>query len=249
MKRYLTILSTLIAGVVMVALGAFAFEAASPAAAQTDDEVSETAAPRTIHVSGVGQVEGQPDMAIVNLGVQTEAETADEALGANSTQMSEVISATVEAGIAEEDIQTQGLRLQPIYDSSEPEATPTIRGYRASNIVQITIRNLDGLGALLDAVVSAGSNTINNIQFAISNRADLEAAAREAAMSDALQKAEQLTGLAEVELGQVQMITELGTSSPSPVAFAAQDTAAASVPVQPGTQTIEARVQVIWEIE
>jgi uncharacterized protein len=214
-------------------------------AAQTD-----ASQPRTIQVSGRGQVSAQPDRAVVRLGVQTEADTAQAALAANNEQMTAVISATLEAGIDEADIQTQGLRLQPVYNSGSDTQQPELTGYRANNTVQITVRDLDRLGELLDTAVAAGSNTIEGIQFEVSNQADLEAAAREAAMQNAQDKAEQLTKLAGAELGPVQTILETGGSSPRPVTLASQESAvsAASVPVQAGTQFIEASVQVTWEI-
>jgi uncharacterized protein YggE len=109
---------------------------------------------------------------------------------------------------------------------------------------------LSQLGTLLDAVVSAGSNSNEGIQFEISNQADLEAAAREAAMENAQEKAEQLTSLAGGQLGPVQMILETGGFSPIPVQVAQEEVLeSGTVPIQPGTQTIEAAVQVTWQIQ
>lgn len=246
MKRSLIVMSTVLMAVLAIALGMMALRPTSQAAAQTET----TAPPRTITVSGHGRVTVQPDTAIVRFGVQTEAETAAEALETNSTQMTDVISATTNAGIANEDIQTQGLSLQPVYESSDSTTgTPPLSGYRASNIVQVTVRDISGLGELLDAAVAAGGNTIEGIQFVVSDQTELEAAAREAAINDAQQKAEQLVGLTNVELGEVQAITETGISSPAPIAFAVQDSAGGGVPVQPGTQMIETWIQVTWAIQ
>lgn len=217
---------------------------ATPATAQTTPD---TDAERVIQVTGNGAVSAQPDIATVRLGVQTEADTAVDALDQNNVRMSDLISATLEAGVAEEDIQTQGLRLQPVYDRSDD--TPELTGYRASNIVEVTIRDLDNLGATLDAAIAAGGNTIENIRFEVSDREELLAAAREAAMNDAIQKAEQLTALADAELGEVLTITELGGTGPVPVALERVESESAAVPVSPGTQTIEANVQVSWRIQ
>ena len=138
--------------------------------------------------------------------------------------------------------------LQPIYESVPNAQTPELVGYRASNIVRATVRDLERLGELLDTAVAADGNTIEGIQFEISNQAELEAAAREAAMQNALEKAEQLTELADAELGPVRTILETGGSRPVPVTLSSEESVAASVPVQPGTQSIEASVQVTWEI-
>lgn len=215
----------------------------APAVAQSDQEQ-----PRTIQVSGQGQVSAEPDQAVVVLGVQTEEDTAQDALDANNEQMTAVISATMEAGIAETDIQTQGFRLQPIYANSNAAQTPELTGYRAHNGVQITVHDLTQLGELLDTAVSAGSNTMTGIQFEISDQTALEAAAREAAMADAQQKAEQLTNLAGAQLGPVQTILETGGISPVSFSLTTEGSTSASVPIQPGTQSISASVQVTWEI-
>lgn len=203
----------------------------------------------TIEVSGVGQVEAVPDKAIARLGVQTEADTARAALTGNSENMTAVISATVEMGIEEADIQTQGLSLQPVYESATTTETRELTGYRARNVVQITVNDLSELGELLDTAVAAGGNTIDGIQFEVSDRAALETAARETAMQDAQQKAAQLAQLAGAELGPVHAITETGGASPVTASYGREEALAAAVPVQPGTQFIQTSVQVIWEIE
>lgn len=249
MKRKILLLGMfLTAFSLFVGMGLVLSTQASPeiAAAQAQP-VNETA--RTIQVSGQGQVQAEPDMAIVSLGVQTEADTAAAALEENNTQMTAVISATLEADIAESDIRTEGFRLTPVYDTSSDGQNRELAGYRASNMVRITVRDLTMLGDLLDTAVSAGSNSIEGIQFQISDQTALEAAAREAAMMDAQAKAEQLTDLAGAELGPVQTIYE--TSVPRPVTASVADEALASssVPVQGGTQTIQASVQVTWEIQ
>lgn len=202
---------------------------------------------RTITVNGSGQVNMTPDIAIVRLGVQTEADSAAQALDDNSVRMQAVISATQAAGIAAEDIRTTGLRLQPRYDRPDDGGVSQVTGYQASNNVEVTVRDLALLGPLLDEAVAAGSNTIDNIRFEVTDRAALAAAAREAAMNDAIAKAEQLTDLAGTTLGPVVTIRETGGTTPIVVQEAAAFESAA-VPVQPGTQTIEASVQVVWHI-
>ena len=217
--------------------------------ARAQDEGAPTAAERTLSVSGQGNVSIRPDMAVVWLGVQTEADTAQEALEENSVQMQSVISATLEADVAEDDIQTQGLRLQPIYDQPQDAQEREVQGYRAANIVEVTVRDLDELGALLDAAVEAGGNTIENIRFEVSNTDEVLAQAREAAVNNAREKAEQLAALLDTELGQVLTVSELSFTPPTPIVFEEAVDRAAAVPVQPGTQSIEASVQITWQIQ
>lgn len=255
LRRY-TVLGTLL--VAMLAVAALVGVLADGRAlAQTDTEESEQVAQeveqpqRVINVTGQGTVSARPDQATVIFGVQTEADSAADALEENNTTMQEVISATLDAGIAENDIQTQQLRLQPVYDEAAgPDGERTLSGYRAINSVSVTVDNIEGVGDLLDAAVAAGANTIDNIRFEISERDQLIADAREAAVNDAQAKAEQLADLTGAELGEVLTISEAGGAPPEP--FFAEDTAAvggAVPPIEPGSQTIEARVQISWLLE
>lgn len=210
---------------------------------------------RTINVSGTGQIEASPDVAVVSLGVQAEADTASDAITEVSEQIQNVISATVDAGVAEEDIQTQVLQLQPVYQQPQPQGQeepgqPELTGYRASNILRIRTSDLDNLGSLLDTVVDAGVNTIDSINFQVSNPEEVASQAREQAVQDAIDKAQQLTNLTETELGPVMSITELDTGGPVPRFSAVQESAAdvSAVPISPGTVTIESRVNITWQL-
>lgn len=241
------------AAIILAAAGLFLggmLSSTAPETAVAQEDTTPADTNRTISVTGAGQVSATPDTAVVRLGVQTDADTAADALEQNSLRMQDVISATLDAGVAEEDIRTSGLRLQPRYDRADEEAPDTIIGYRANNSVEITVTDLDGLGELLDTAVAAGSNTIDSIQFQVSNRNELMDAAREAAMNDAIAKAEQLTELAGASLGPVLTINETSRPAPAFAQEAAFDgVGGAAVPVQPGSQTIEVTVNVTWFIE
>lgn len=238
------------------------------ASAQTPGQP--TTYPRTVSVSGTGNVQAEPDMAVVVLGVQNEAATAREALTANNDQMEGLIAALRAAGIAQADIRTLAVQLYPRYDDrvpptplppDQPNLTPTPTGaapaapaartptYVASNTVEVTVRDLARLGQTIDDAVTAGGNSIQGIRFDIANKTALLDQAREAAMTDARRKAEQLAGLADADLGVVITISEY---SRTPVMYeaAAMDMAqGGSVPVAPGTQTITLDVQVVWELQ
>lgn len=250
MKRVSRILTVAATAILMLTLGIWGSSwLDQQAQAQTEEEAAQEQASteRTITVSGQGRISARPDTAVVRLGVQTQADTAQAALDENSANMQAVISTTLDAGIAEEDIQTQGIRLQPIYDRSEDEQQqPEVTGYRASNTVEVTVRDLDNVGSVLDAVVEAGSNTIDSIRFEVSDTDEALAQAREAAVNNAREKAEQLTSLVDAELGEVITIRETGFTPPTPVALETVERAA--VPVQPGTQFVEASVEITWLI-
>lgn len=224
--------------------------------AQTTEE--NQTAERFVEVTGVGRVMAQPDTAVVRFGVETQDETASAALSANSEQMAEVISATLEAGVEEADIQTDVVRLQPIYTGtgerdqiaqSEPlTQTNELIGYRATNVLQVTTNDLENLGELLDTVVEAGSNRIENIQFRIDDQDALLVTAREQAVNNAQEQAEQLAELTGAELGAVRRIIDAGSSFPFPFGLETADVGGA-VPIATGTQTIEVRVVVSWSLE
>jgi uncharacterized protein len=211
---------------------------------------------RSVTVSGSGQINVQPDVGIVVVGVQTEAVEAGDVLSQNNEQMQAVIDALTEAGVAEEDIQTQTVQLQPIRPMPPPDQpfpttgvtqamTPT--SFVATNLVQVRVREVEDLGAVLDAAVEAGANRVESIRFEVSDPLEALAQARDAAWEDARQKAEQLAGLADAELGEVLLINESPTLPfPAVETFAAFDVAA--VPVQPGTQTIGVNIQVTWRL-
>jgi uncharacterized protein YggE len=249
-------MKTKITTVVLLAIAAFiltsfAILSGRESAVQAQaDTASSDDTERTIQVTGYGVVSARPDTAVVRLGVETEADTAEEALDENNVRMSALISTTLEADVAEDDIQTQGLHLQAVYDNAINNNTPpVVVGYRASNIIAVTVRDLDKLGTLLDAAIAVGGNTIQNISFEVSDRDELMAAAREVAMNNAIEKAEQLTALADADLGEVLTITEFGGTPPSSVTLDAERVTASAVPIAAGTQEIQANVQVSWRIE
>ena len=207
-------------------------------------------AARTLQVRGRGTISAQPDVATVRLGVQNELEAADAALSQNNERMQSLIAALQDAGVAEDRIQTQSVQLRPRYEDPKPEGgTREVSGYVASNIVEVRVEDLEALGTILDSAVQAGGNRVEGIQFEISDTAELQDQAREAAWEDARHKAEQLASLAGAELGAVRHINE-SSNQPRPVVREemAMDRAAA-VPIQPGSQTLEVEVRVEWEIQ
>ncbi|MEZ4869149.1 MAG: SIMPL domain-containing protein [Caldilineaceae bacterium] len=264
-KRY-TMVAVALALTGMVALQVLPSPDAQIAFAQQAGD--QNPATRSISVSGSGQANVQPDVAVVQVGVETSATEAAAALSANSEKMQSLINALQDAGVAQEDIQTQMIQLQPQYsdtqtgmapgtvapqstitDTTGTNMTPQITGYIATNAVEIRTTDLANLGTLLDQVVAAGGNQISNIRFDISNATDALASARETAWQDAQQKAEQLANLAGAQLGDVLSINEY-SQGPVPLAEASLSARAASgVPVQPGTQNVNVQLQVTWQLQ
>ncbi|MEZ5843486.1 MAG: SIMPL domain-containing protein [Hyphomicrobiaceae bacterium] len=216
-----------------------------------DPAVAADPPPRTVSVSASGSVEATPDMATFSAGVVSEAQTAREALGANSKQMSNVIDGLKGLGIAAKDLQTHGFSVQPRYSnaSSRDGRAPTINGYRASNSLRILVRDLKRLGEIMDKAVSLGANQGGGIQFVVSKAETLLDKARKSAMENALRRARLYAGAAGVEVGRVLSISEQSHApGPRPMAYGRAAMAAEAVPVESGTETLTATVHVTYEL-
>ncbi|AVX03894.1 SIMPL domain-containing protein [Maritalea myrionectae] len=227
---------------------------ATPAAfAEEKDYIS------TISIQGVGDVSAVPDMATVTSGVATDGETARDALTANSEAMAALIDVLKSSGVEDKDIQTSGFSVHPNYvhtdkrDANGYRMPPKIIGYRVSNNVTVAIRDLDSLGGVLDAAVTVGANTINGVNFGVSDTDELMKQARQNAMKDAIEKAELYTSAAGVDLGNIMNISENQSYSPAPMmkmgARMEMADAAMAVPVEAGEMTYSVTVNVQWEID
>jgi uncharacterized protein YggE len=203
---------------------------------------------RTVTVSGLGETSAQPDEAFLSVGVQTDADTASEALEQNNQQMEALMEALVDAGVAAGDVQTQFVTLYPRYADGSNGGTTGIVGYTAVNSVEVHVRDLDTLGDLLDAAVAAGGNTISGIRFSVSDADELTNQARADAMDDARDRAQQLATLAGATLGPVLSITE-GGSQRGPIFETGADVGGATVPIVPGSQTLQVNLEVTWLLQ
>ena len=204
---------------------------------------------RLISVTGEGRVEAAPDMATIRLGVTKEAKEAGVAMAAVNDAVSAILARLTGMGIDPRDIQTQRLTLNPLWSGSSSSGAPrnTITGFSASNIVMVRVRDLDGLGPVLDAVIAGGANEFNGLRFGVEEPEPLVKQARRAAVADAMARAGVLAEAAGLELGPVQSITEHG-GRPEPVMMdmaAARGTGAA---VAPGELTVSASVAMVFAI-
>jgi uncharacterized protein YggE len=166
----------------------------------------------TIIVSGEGDAAIAPDMAVLSLSVVREAETAAEALKANSQAMAEVIADLKAKSIADRDIQTSAFSVDPLYrqDKADDDTyeAPVIVGYRVTNGLTLRVRDLTMLGALIDAAVKLGVNQGGGITFTNDNPEAAITEARKKAVAEAMEKAKVLTEAAGVKLGRVIEISE-----------------------------------------
>jgi uncharacterized protein YggE len=187
------------------------------------------------------------------VGVEISRPTVEEATNQNATTIEQIMTALDEMGIAAEDIQTSnyGLWAEQRYD--EEEGTQSISGYHVTNQVNVTIRNINNVGDVLAAVTNAGANSIYGVSFSVDDTAVLEAQAREAAIADARARAQSLADLAGVELGDIQMITEVVGSSSMPIIarggfnMAVEESAAPGI--SPGQLDFHTQIQVTFAIQ
>lgn len=229
---------------VILAFGLLAFVAVS-LPAWADD------APRLIKVTGNGESTAAPDIAIMSIGVETEAKTPSGALSDNASRMNAVMAKLKEVGIAEKDLRTSQLGIWPIYaDRSSNAYRPEPKGYRVSNQLTVTLRDVERIGEILDQAVADGANKVNGPSFSVAEPEPHYQAARDAAVADAIAKAERYAAAAGVTLGSVTRIDETGSGG-GPV-FARQmraEAMAAPTPVAAGETTFSAGVTMVFAIE
>jgi uncharacterized protein YggE len=202
------------------------------------------AADRLVTVSGEATVAVAPDTAVIRVGVTSAAKSAREASDANGKQMTAVLAAIKDAGIAARDIQTSRLSLQPQYDPNR-SGTARLLGFQATNQITVNIRDIEKLASIIDQAIAAGANEMSGLEFVVSEQSKLLDQARDDAIADARRKAERYAKAAGVKLGAVTSISEEGSSPPPRLMQAMR---AGAAPVAPGEQTLRAVVSVSYEI-
>ncbi|HEY8616364.1 SIMPL domain-containing protein [Phenylobacterium sp.] len=199
------------------ALAALLATAAAPAAlAQAAPPAAESMfRATTFNLSAYGETKVAPDMATITLGVMTESPTAQAAMQANALKMRQVMEALRRGGLAERDIQTSNLSLNPQYRYAENQP-PRLTGYQASNQVTVTVRDLARLGQAVDATVNAGANQVHGISFGLSDPTAAENAAREAAVKALAAKADLYARATGHRLVRLVTLSEGAGSYPVP---------------------------------
>jgi uncharacterized protein len=199
---------------------------------------------KLVTVTGEATIAVAPDSAMIRIGVSSQDKTAREASDANARQMTAVLAAIKSNNIADRDIQTSRLSLQPQYDPNK-SGTARLTGFQATNQVTVRIRDIGNLAAVLDSAISAGANEMSGIEFIVSEQSKLLDRARDDAIADAHRKAELYAKAAGSKLGHVIAISEEG-SAPPPRPM--QALRAGAVPISPGEQTLRAAVTVSYEL-
>jgi uncharacterized protein YggE len=232
--------------VILIALVALA---GVPAMAQDDSGVDYPI--NTITVTGSGSAAGSPDIANMEIGVETADPDVSAAFNQTNATIQSVIDALVEIGVAREDIRTTGLNIyQDRPGGPDPMLSEASATYRVSNQVRVTIRDISLVSDAINAAVGAGANNIYGLQFGIDNQDALEADARADAISNARERAQQYADLIGAELGDVVVINENfgGGFGAFDVANFSTGFGGGGAPIEPGQLSVSVQVQVTFAI-
>jgi hypothetical protein len=203
---------------------------------------------RVISVVGTGKVSAAPDMVYLRLGVEAEDREVAAAQEIAAETMNKVIAALEERGIADKDIQTKRFSIDPV------RVQRVVVGYRVRNMVEVKIRNVEGVGTIIDVATKAGGDLVRveGVDFILDNPAPYYQEAREKAVKDAKDKAEQLAHLSGVELGEPVEISEIDEAS-VPIyrmsySLERGSVPAPATPISPGELEVEVRINITYTI-
>jgi hypothetical protein len=237
----------------LVVLGAVLFSACTPVI--SNQEQANNMNIRTLSVSGSGQVTLVPDIARINIGVNSKADLVTTAVNKNNKQAQAITDALLKKGVDAKDIQTANFNVYPM-NSYDNMGNVTGIEYSVDNTLYITVRDLKALSEILDAAIVAGANQIYGISFDIEDRAAAQVQARDLALKDAEAKANDIAKTVGVTLGEIVSINVSNMSYVEPYPMygmgggMAMDMAAeASVPVSAGQIVVTYDVNLVYRIK
>jgi uncharacterized protein YggE len=234
---------------------AVAAPTAAPAAAATDDgkivvQLEPAQDKNSVSVSAMGTVKVTPDVAYTTVGVVTQKKKMQDAQAANRDLMNAVVVALKEVGLTDDDIRTTNYSVYPVYDYSG--GTSKITAFEVNNTVELTIRDIDKVGAALDAAAGAGANTSYSVSFDLLDKAPAYNKALTAAMEAARAKADTLAAAGKFAVKGVMSVSENYSSTPvyyEYAAAAAEDAVKAPTYISAGDMDVTASVSAVYEIE
>ncbi|MBC9713677.1 SIMPL domain-containing protein [Streptomyces sp. TRM66268-LWL] len=235
-----TAAAAVLAGGMLAAGGAPAL-AAGPAAPAPHSALAP--APTTVTVTGDGQSSAAPDIAVLHIGVESTAKTAQQALAAQNRAADAMLAAVRKAGVADKDVRTESLNVSAV-TQHEPNGASKVTGYQAGQVFSVKVREIEKTGSVLQSVMDAAGDAgrIHSVAFDVADTGKLRERARTAAHMDARAKAEQYAKLSGMRLGRLVSVNEGDSGVPRPVALPAVQFDKEGVPVAPGE--IEDRITV-----
>ncbi|TFE24743.1 SIMPL domain-containing protein [Cohnella luojiensis] len=254
-KRTVQLLAVLMAAVIIGWFG-FGRGESGVVAAETVQTVASATPPYTVTVGATGSVMVEPDVAYLNLAVETRGSKAVEAQQANADKFAAVEKTLYEKfGIDKKDVKTTGFNVQPEYNYTEEDGQ-VLKGYVAVHSIQVTYRKLTEIGKLFDALSASGANRIDGVRFSTEKKEQYELDALKKAMDNAAAKAGVLATSAKRQLKGVINIVQ-GDVSDNPILFAREQAnmkfatadGEASSSVQSGQIEISTNVTVQYEMQ
>ena len=220
------------------------------AAAQDSPPALRPVAGTRLDISASGSVTRVPDLAIISAGVVTKSTTATGAIADNATRMERVRAALRRTGIADQDIQTSSISLNPDYryDNNQP---PALTGYQASNNVSVKFRDLKNSGRILDALVAEGANQLNGPSLTIDHPEAAYDEARTRAIAAGRARAELYARTLGMHVVRLLSVSEGGgyARPPMPMAMLAKAERGADTSIDPGSQDLEVTLAMSFELQ
>lgn len=236
----------------LLALLAAAAIPASPALAQVTTQLAQPIAGTRLDISAIGEATRVPNLAVISAGVVTRASTASAALQQNSARMERVLAALRSAGIAERDIQTSAISLNPDYSYQENQP-PKLTGYNASNQVTVRFRDIRVSGEILDVLVAQGANQINGPTMTIEQPQAALDEARANAVAAGRGKAELYARALGKRVVRVISVSESGGYYPPPPmperGGGDMVMAVSKTEIVPGEQRLQVSLSMVFELQ
>lgn len=225
---------------------------ATPAvAARTTTATVQPVAGTRLEISATGEVTRVPDVAIISAGVVTRSQTATGAIQENAERMERVRAALRRAGIADRDIQTASINLNPEYRYAENQP-PQLVGYTASNSLNIRFSDIRATGRILDALVAEGANQINGPTLTIDNPEQALDEARADALAKGRARAELYARSLGMRVVKLLSVSETGGFAPPPpmpyAQMARASAGAADTVIEPGEQKLQVSLAMAFEL-
>lgn len=206
-------------------------------------------------VMGSASVELQPDFATLNLGVVTVGDTVAQAQADNATLMAALLAALEKAGVAKEDIHTSYFNVYPVfgdagvsYGMSYSSEGGKPKGYRVENNLLVTLRDLGGIGGVIDQAMAAGANQSYSLAFDSTRRSEAYDKALQEAVKEARRKGELMALAADKTLGSLVELQEQNMGYGGGYMKSMAMDAVAATPIITGSLTVEASVQATYQM-
>jgi uncharacterized protein len=232
-------------------LAALMIGAVAPSAATAQQaSITQAITGTRLDISATGEVSRVPDLAIITAGVVAKAPTASAALQESASRMQRVVAALKRAGIADRDIQTSNVNLNPEYRYPENQS-PQLTGYTASNNVTVRFRDVRTSGRILDALVGEGANQISGPNLTIDNTDAALDEARAKAIAVGRERAQAYARSLGMRVVRLVALSETGGNSivqPLPM-YARAEVAMAKTQIEPGEQKLQITLAMTFELQ